>query len=344
MLLKQKQKQSNGRSATSSRLDVRFRPYRGEEDIASIAEIAQRSFDAQGIEYLWSREEAARLFAYLNHFNPFKNVLLAEAADDVIGFVRVHWRQEEPGPRIYHHTGHVLPQWQHKGIGLKLLQFAQKRLRTLAKHHRCNGSRFFQTWSTDSDTSSKTMLDSDGYQPIRYDFDMLRPLTKEIEPRALPPGLEVRPIQPKDYRLIWEASDEAFRDHWGYSPATESSYEWWQKGDSFQPDLWKVAWDGDQVAGMVLNFIDHAENKSYGRKCGYTENICIRRPWRRRGLARALLTQSLLMLKEKGMREARLGVDTQNPNGALQLYESVGFKSIKRYTTYRKEIDWAAPN
>jgi ribosomal protein S18 acetylase RimI-like enzyme len=151
--------------------------------------------------------------------------------------------------------------------------------------------------------------------------------------------LEVRPVKPEEYRQVFDAMDEAFRDHWGYYPATEAAYKWWQQSDSFQPDLWKVAWDGDQVAGMVLNFIDDNENQMYKRKRGYTENISVRRPWRRRGLARALLTQSLYLLKEKGMQEACLGVDTQNPNGALQLYESVGFRSVKRYTTYRKKID-----
>ncbi len=339
MLTEQKERQSEGRSATSMQTGVRFRPYRGEKDIAIIADITQRCYDAEGIDFRWSEQAAARTFAYLDHFNPFKDVLIAEVENEVVAFVRVHWNQEEPGPRLYRHIGHVLPRWRHMGIGTVLLQFAQKRLRTLAKSHRLNGARFFQSWTADSDSSSIVMLESHGYQPTRFDFDMVRPLSERIEHKTLPPSLKVRRVKPEDYRMVWEAMDEAFRDHWGHVPASESAYKWWQKNDSFQPELWKVAWDGDQVAGMVLNFIDSAENRIYGRKRGYTENICVRRPWRRRGLARALLTQSLRMLKDIGMQEACLGVDTQNPNGALQLYESVGFKSVKRYTTYRNQID-----
>lgn len=339
MMVKGKSGQTNNPSISSSREDVHFRPYRGDADIASIVEITQRCYDAEGIDFLWSQEEASGMFAHLDHFNPFKNVMLVETLNEVIAFVRVHWSQEDSGPRVYHHIGHILPQWRHKGIGSYLLQFAQDRLGMLASSHRFNGSKFFQTWIADTDASSKAMLESHGYQPTRFDFDMLRPLSERIEHRTLPTGLEIRPVKPEEYRLVWVAMDEAFRDHWGYVPASESTYEWWQKSDSFQPELWKVAWDGNQVAGMVLNFIDHAENQRYGRKRGYTENICVRRPWRRRGLARALLTQSLHMHKDMGMEEACLGVDTQNPNGALQLYESVGFKSVKRYTTYRKEID-----
>ena len=87
---------------------------------------------------------------------------------------------------------------------------------------------------------------------------------------------------------------------------------------------------------MVLNFINQNENEDYHRQRGYTEGISVRRPWRRRGLARALLTRSLQMFKDMGMTEAALGVDTQNLNGALRLYKSVGFRESQRWTIYRK--------
>jgi ribosomal protein S18 acetylase RimI-like enzyme len=64
----------------------------------------------------------------------------------------------------------------------------------------------------------------------------------------------------------------------------------------------------------------------------------VRRPWRRRGLARALLTRSLKMFQDMGMEEAALGVDTENLSGALRLYESVGFRAVKRQTIYRKAL------
>ena len=62
------------------------------------------------------------------------------------------------------------------------------------------------------------------------------------------------------------------------------------------------------------------------------------RPWRRRGLARSLLTQSIQMFVDMGMEETALGVDVQNPHGALRLYESVGYRVDRRHTTYRKPL------
>ncbi len=65
----------------------------------------------------------------------------------------------------------------------------------------------------------------------------------------------------------------------------------------------------------------------------------MRRPWRQRGLARALIARSFRVLKDLGMTEAALGVDTENPNGALRLYQSMGFREVKRHTTFRKPLE-----
>jgi ribosomal protein S18 acetylase RimI-like enzyme len=196
--------------------------------------------------------------------------------------------------------------------------------------------RYFDTYASASEKDKEALLLKEGYEPVRYAFSMKRSLLETVEVTPMPPGLEIRTVKPEQFRQVWDASQEAFRDHWGYVPAPEEEYQRWLSSPEIAPDLWKVAWDGDQVAGMVLNFVNESENKEYGRKRGYTEGISVRRPWRRQGLARALLTCSLKMFQDMGMTEAALGVDAQNPNGALRLYESVGFRQYQRHTTYRK--------
>jgi ribosomal protein S18 acetylase RimI-like enzyme len=168
---------------------------------------------------------------------------------------------------------------------------------------------------------------------------MLRDLAEPIPAVELPEGLEVRPSTPEHTRAIWEAMDEAFRDHWGYSPGTEQDYERFAYHPSNTPEFWQVAWEGEQVAGMVLNRISAEENEKLGLKWGWTDPICVRRPWRKRGLARALIYKSMEVLKTEGMQQAVLGVDTQNPNGALGLYESCGYRQFEHWTIYVKGID-----
>ena len=186
------------------------------------------------------------------------------------------------------------------------------------------------------------MLESEGYTPVRFSYDMVRPNLDNIPDAPLPEGIEVRPVQPEQYRAIWEAEGEAFKDHWGHTQHDESDFERWQQSNTwhkFQPEMWQVAWDGDQVVGMVRNFINEDENAKFNRKRGYTENISVRRLWRKRGVARALIARSFQVHKDLGMEDAALGVDAQNPNGALQLYQSMGFEVVKSGAAYRKPLN-----
>jgi mycothiol synthase len=177
------------------------------------------------------------------------------------------------------------------------------------------------------------------YKAVRYSFEMVRLDLENIPNIPLPTGVEVRPVEAEHTRQIWEASNEAFRDHWGYIPDPWEGFQQMMDDPDFDPSLWRVAWQGDQIAGMVLSFINKDENEMYGRKRGYTENICVRRPWRRQGLAKALIGRSLVALKEHGMTEAGLGVDSENISGALHLYEFMGYRVVKRSTVYRKPLN-----
>jgi ribosomal protein S18 acetylase RimI-like enzyme len=104
-------------------------------------------------------------------------------------------------------------------------------------------------------------------------------------------------------------------------------------------DLWIVAWDGDQIAGVVQNWIWPDENARLGVARGWLEHISVRRQWRRRGLARAITAASLVRLREAGMDEGMLGVDSENANGALGLYEGLGFVQASRAAAYQRDLD-----
>ncbi len=106
--------------------------------------------------------------------------------------------------------------------------------------------------------------------------------------------------------------------------------------EEFDPSLWVVAWDGDEVAGVVQGWIWGNENQTLGVERGWLEHISVRRPWRRRGLARALTAEGLRRFAAAGMTEAMLGVDADSPTGALDLYEGLGFSVHTRSMAYRR--------
>jgi ribosomal protein S18 acetylase RimI-like enzyme len=90
---------------------------------------------------------------------------------------------------------------------------------------------------------------------------------------------------------------------------------------------------------MVRGYINAAENEHYGRKRGHVEHISVRKPWRRRGLARALIAATFPLLRARGMTEGALGVDTQNENNALRLYQSCGFEVVHTTSVWERSLD-----
>lgn len=99
-----------------------------------------------------------------------------------------------------------------------------------------------------------------------------------------------------------------------------------------------AAWDGDDLAGAVTTEINDAENEALGRRRGRLEGVFVRQPWRRRGLARALVTRSLAILRDREMTSAGLSVDADNANEALRLYVEAGFVVESRAVAYRKPL------
>lgn len=318
---------------------LQFRGFQGEADYSAMAAVINGCRDVDQIERVETAEKIANGYNHLVNCDPYRDMLFAEVDGQVVGYSRVYWRDELDGRRIYMHFGFLLPEWRHRGIGRAMLRYNQRLLKEIAADHPNDVDRCFQSFAADTEVEATSLLISEGFESVRHFFEMTRTDLDDIPDAPMPVGLEVRPVKEEHLQPIVDASNEAFRDHWGFSEDEGPTAEQLKDDPNYDPSLWRVAWDGDQVAGMVRSFIDRDENVEYNRKRGYTEDICVRRPWRKRGLARSLLVQSLYALKERGMTEAALGVDTENLSGALRLYKSVGFRPVKRFTVYQKDFN-----
>ena len=308
---------------------LHLRRFAGEADYRLIASIVQQSYNADGLDRYVQVDDVAQFFERPHNFDPQEDALFVQVGPQAVGFLSTTWRCESGGDRIYQHEGYLLPAWRRKGIGRAMLDHAERRLGLIASEHPTGGRKLLRAMVDDKEIGKLALLKSSGYVPSRHIFSMVRVGAEDLPEAPLPSGIEIRPAGPEHYRSVWDAMVEAFADHWGHFPPTEEHYQRWLENRRFQPELWTVAWEGEQIVGMILNFIDEEENLARNRKRGYTEDISVRRPWRRRGLARAMLVRSIRRLMEQGMSEVALGVDTDSTSGALRLYTSVGYEPVR---------------
>jgi mycothiol synthase len=316
-----------------------FRGFRGEVDLPAMLATGTAAKEADGVDEPRTLEELAHTYRHLDNCDPAADVVIGEMGGEMVAYGRVQWWEEYDGARRYLPFCFVRPEVRGRGIGAAMLAHNEARLRQIASGHPAGGERTLEVFCHDREAGAAALYAASGYQAVRQSAEMVRPTLEDIPMAVLPEGLVVRTPRADEMRLVWEADQEAFRDHLGGGPPGENDYSRFLTFPYLDPTLWRIAWDADQVAGQVRSYISPQEGEATGRRRGYIETVSVRRPWRRRGLARALIAQSLLALKGRGVAGAALWVVTDNVHGALGLYESLGFRVVRSRTTLRKPLD-----
>ena len=316
---------------------LRFRRPRGDEaDYAAMAAVVVAANTHDEVPYLPSPTNVREELTGSDALDEAADVVLAEIDGRVVAEAGVE-RVVRTGIVVYHTWGHVVPEARRRGVGRAMLAENIRRARERAASESGGQSWDIRGHAEEGEAGHVAILTDAGFQPIRYYFAMRRPTLDDLPGTVLPDGLEIRPVTPDQHRAIWEAEGEAFRDHWQAREPTEADFEVLFRREELDTDLWVVAWDGAEIAGVVQTWIWGAENERLGVGRGWLERISVRRPWRRRGVGRAITAAALHRLRDAGMTEAMLGVDAENPTGALGLYENLGFEVYQRSTMYRLE-------
>ena len=316
---------------------LQFRTFHPDRDYEGLVALIREAHLADGVDWIPTVENLRTEHEHGGEFDPRRDLLLALVDDTVVGASETNVRTRELGPS-HHVEGWVSPAFRRHGLGRALLHWAEARAREVALVDGRTGERSLGSWPDEAQAGAVALYESEGYAIVRYGFMMVRDLTEPIPELPLPDGLEVRPVEPADHRRIWDADVEAFRDHWDPGERTDADFEGWFASPELDTGLWRVAWDGDEVAGSVMNFIYPAENETLGKQRGWLDHVSVRRPWRRRGLASALIAASMRALRDVGMTDAALGVDAENPSGALRVYENLGFRRTRTGVAYRKAM------
>ena len=211
----------------------------------------------------------------------------------------------------------------HRGRGLSeaLLDLGEARVADLARAAPPGRPISLGVWAHERDAGRLEIFAAHGYRQVRTFRRLERGLDAPVAAPAWPEGIIVRGFRrDQDEAAVHAAGDEAFRDH--FRPEEMSLDEWLEfrfSRSDLDVGLWLVAWVGAEVAGSIIAF-----ETPLG---GYLDELFVRRPWRGRGLGRALLLHECAELRRRGLPKAYLGVDAENPTGAVHLYEAAGFTS-----------------
>ncbi|HEX6869446.1 MAG TPA: GNAT family N-acetyltransferase [Candidatus Limnocylindrales bacterium] len=324
-----------------------FRPWHGPADYPGLAAANQRTRDAAGIAEVITTERMTRDYAHLVNCDLDRDLLVAERDGGIVGYARVDWRDKEDGGRTFQCITLLQPDAAEPAAYEAMLAWAEERQAAKARMVPDTDAHpgLLRAYTFGTETVLGDVLMARGWTRVGRGHEMVRPTLDDIPDRPLPSGIEVRPIanDPGARRRLWDAATEAFADERDEVAPTEEDWLGHLEDPFADPALWVVGFDGDEIASAAQGRIDPDENAHHGRERGYIEAVFTRRPWRRRGLARALLVRALVRLRDHGMTSAYLGVDGLNPNQAMDLYTDLGFAIANTSHDWSKPLTEEAP-
>jgi len=300
---------------------------------ADLNAVAQLSHDVAEMEgdasFVLTAEELANEWHGVD-FSVERDVFVVETRDGrVVGSEEFYNEKDHYKLKA---DGCVHPEFRGLGIGTSLLGKMAERGQAEMELADSDVRVTIQSTFNNKDEAGHILLAAEGYSPVRYFWRMEIKLQDPPPVVTFPDGIELRPFVKDEHAVaVWQADNEAFHDHWG---SHEASYEEWSHrkfgNPNFDPTLWMVAWDGNEVAGFSQN--------RYRKGIGWIGTIGVRRPWRKKGLGLTLLRHSFGEFYKRGTTTIGLGVDASNPTGATRLYQRAGMYVASEFVAYEKEL------
>lgn len=261
------------------------------------------------------------------------------------GVIRAYGRiSKNPDGDKAHGFGCVDPAWQRRGVGTALLGWLEQKTRQRFAEDAAGGAPpvapRLRIGTEQQHTHQAKLLESAGYTVVRYFNEMHRSLDQPLPTKVLGSGLVLDVMAAERHEQVRLAHNETFRDHWGSEPRDEDSWSFTVNRPHARPDLSTVVIDAASgtVAGYQLASHDPDLAARRGFREGYTELLGVRREYRGRGIAQALLADAMHRFTAAGMDVASLDVDSENPTGALALYTGMGYRAVNTSMAWDKPL------
>lgn len=313
-----------------------LRAYRGPEDHPAMTRAAAAVRAFNGDPDLGTVADMDNHYAHLVHADLPRDCAIVEEDGHVVAYGRASRQPLANGQGRVECILNIDPAARGRGVEELLVGHALRRSAELIGGSDGTPTTGALFYVTGRDDDMIHVLESRGLVRVRRNAQLIRPTLDDIPDLPIPAPLAVHPIDRADramHRRIFDADARAFADSYGQEAPSEAGFEELIHMPGFDPTLWRVAFDGDVIAGQILSYM--GDPSPDGSRIGWTEAISVQPEYRRRGLARALLAESLRAVRDAGATSAGLGVDTLNPNQALTLYESLGFRIVSEMFEYQ---------
>jgi mycothiol synthase len=316
-------------------VDIRLRPLtRGDipgwADLLARIEMVDRMGEHYGVADL--EEEMANPEVVVG-----KDFVGAFEGPEMVGYYSVLPRGEAEGHFTIHVEGSVLPARRGQGIGTLLVAGMVERAARAGTEIRPDLPAKLTTAGRTSNLAQGDLLGAAGMRAERWMFEMRTPLDDLPPTPPVPDGYGLRTYDESMADVLRETHNRAFLDHPNFTPWSEITWKQFVTDSrSFRPELTAVVVldVSDEVVAYLQTAEFDADLEATGRRVAYVGRIGTLREHRGQGLAAALLGHSLQAYREAGYDEAALSVDSENPTGALGVYERAGFKVESRWTNY----------
>jgi mycothiol synthase len=269
--------------------------------------------------------ESMRLWLTGPALDPATDIRVAVVDGTFRGYVDL-----DPDPEPTYWADLRVPLSEDDDVRSSLMDWAEHRADERANGRAGARLRFF---ASSIDEPMKTMLSTRGYRRIRNFYRMRIELTDDVAEPVWPSGVSVRAATPDDAEAAYEAHQESFEDSWEHNRMPLDEWRHWLTPADFDPTLWFLAEEGPEAAAVAICCEHEAE-----AGLGWVRVLGVRRPWRRRGLGRAMLLHAFGEFRRRGFHAAALGVDATSLTGANRLYESVGMTVVRRSHVYEQEL------